>query len=217
MPEEGTWRERPRATVRAAPNAQELPGIPAEELIRLCIAHEPGAWEEMIRRYANLIHAVILKVGLTPEDREDAFQSTITVLYTDLPKLRDPGRLPSWLIGIAYRQAVNRIRGKMRSRETSIDEIEERGDGRSAEPNDPRPLADEIRADLEHRQQIAEALDAISERCRELLRLLFFEEPPLDYAEIARRQGMPIGSIGPTRARCLERMRKVYEERGWSG
>ena len=86
----------------------------------------------------------------------------------------------------------------------------------SVDPTPPPELPDAVRVRLEQAQQAREALAGLSERCRRLLGYLFFEDPPLDYAEIARREGLPIGSLGPTRARCLEKLRRHFEDRGWA-
>ncbi|MBK8229279.1 MAG: RNA polymerase sigma factor [Candidatus Eisenbacteria bacterium] len=190
--------------------------LPSDDLISACLEHRAGAWEEFLRRYGNLIYSSILKVGLFPSDQEEAFQNTIIACYRELPKLRDRGKLLSWIIGISRRQAINRIRA--RKREVLVEEVTDDmvvNDQGLGEPgvNDP---AHGGRLLLEQGQQAKEALELLPERCRRLLQLLFVEDPPLDYTEVARRESIPIGSIGPTRQRCLEKARKIFRERGWS-
>ena len=75
-------------------------------------------------------------------------------------------------------------------------------------------LPDRVRVRLEQSHRVQLALARMPERCRSLLHSLFFEEPAPEYAEIAARDGIPIGSIGPTRARCLEKMRQILERSG---
>lgn len=191
------------------------PSRPAseEDLLRRCRSGDEEAWREFLKRYGNLIYSTIIKVGLQPADQDDAFQSTVMALYRDLDKLRDPSRLISWIIGIAYRQAVNRIRSKTRSRETSLEAVAEADFAEAVRFEMP---ADEDRVALEHAQQIQEAMRALPERCRRLITLLFLTDPPPDYVDIARAENLPIGSIGPTRARCLQKLRRHYEERRWT-
>lgn len=184
------------------------------ELIGACVDHQSGAWDEFLRRYANLIYSTILRVGLPEEDAQDAFQTTALAIYEDLGRLRNREGVASWLVGIAYRQAINRIRSRTRARETPLDEAGD-GIGKVTDPADPGDLPERIRIELEQAQQVAEALEHVPTRCRRLLQILFYEEPAPDYAEISRREGIPVGSIGPTRARCLEKMRRIFEERGW--
>ena len=211
-------REGQARPFRPTGSSATLRSLPVAELLERCVEQRPDAWEEFLRRYANLIYSTILKVGLPDEDRDDAFQSSILAIYSDLGHLRQRESLVSWIVGISYRQAVNRIRARTRARETALDEGQD-GSVRGAQSDlpDPRELPDRARIDLERAQQIAEAFDRLPDRCRRLLRLLFYEDPAPDYGEISRREGLPLGSIGPTRARCLDKMRRIYEERGWVG
>ena len=210
-----------RRTTRNRPDESSAEGRPvlppgemaATELIERCLNHADGAWEEFLRRYGRLIHATIHKVGLPADDQEEAFQITVIAIYRQLGRLRDRDRLVSWIVGIAWRQSIDRIR--RRGRETRMEELDDAVLQHSMAPIEPVDLPDETRLSLERAHHAREAVEALSERCRRLLGLFFFEDPPPDYAEIARREGIPIGSLGPTRARCLERLRRYFEERGW--
>jgi RNA polymerase sigma factor (sigma-70 family) len=200
------------------PQPGSLGELDPEALVRACLAQAPGAWEEFLHRYADLIHSTLhVRVGLNEADREDAFQNAVLAIYTHIDRLRDHDRLVPWIIRIAYRQGVNRIRSRTRRRETPLDEIPDATlyDGR--EDRAEELPGEEAHAELIRAQRAQEALGMLPERCRNLLLLLFYADPPLDYGELSRRQGIPMGSIGPTRARCLERMRRIYERRGWDG
>lgn len=189
-----------------------LQSAPPVELVAACLEGESGAWEELLRRYANLIYSTILRSELDATDAEEAFQETAVALYRQLPRLREREKLTAWVIGIARRQAVNRIRARARERRL-LGPVDP-----SLVPSDlpdPVPLAEEQRLRLEHAQQAKEAMGSISERCRRLLHYLFFEDPPPDYREISRRENIPVGSIGPTRVRCLVGLRRFFAERGW--
>lgn len=179
-----------------------------EDLIAACLAHEESAWTEMVRRYANLIYSTILRTDLPGEEVEEAFQASIVAIHQQLPGLRDPDRLVPWIIGISYRQAINRIRARCRESVGAVSHAMLEASGLVPELND---LPDRVRLRLEQSHQVQSALARLPERCRNLLHSLFFEEPAPEYAEIAARDGIPIGSIGPTRARCLEKMRQILE------
>jgi len=186
-----------------------------DELVERCLAGENAAWQELLRRYGRLIYSTILKADLAPDDQEEAFQSAIVAIHRSLPRLRDRERLVSWIIAIAWRQAVNCLR--RRAREPRVEASGDQGERAEIRLPASDPLPPDTRVELERAQQAQEALAALPERCRRLLRYLFFEDPAPDYAEIARRETLPIGSLGPTRARCLERMRRYFAERGWTG
>jgi RNA polymerase sigma factor (sigma-70 family) len=196
----------------SAGGASSDPQPTQDDLIARCLAHDEGAWAEFLHRYQRLIYSTILKVGLPADETEDAFQASIGAIYRQLPRLRHPDKLLSWIVGISWRQAINRIR--YRSKEISLAP----DDPALENPLDPRAtegLADQARVELERAQQAQEAMTALPERCRRLLQYLFYEDPSPDYAEIARREGIPIGSLGPTRARCLEKLRRYFRDHGW--
>lgn len=186
------------------------PGGPEDgHLIEACLAGDEAAWEALVRRYQRLVYSIPIRYGLTEEAAGDVFQSVCVSLLTHLPAIEDRGRLASWLITTATRETW-RTAGRGR-REAPIGEGgDAEGDGRALpETADDRPLAEEEQIRLEERQQLREAVDRLPDRCRELIGLLYFSEDRLSYEEISRRTGTPVASIGPTRARCLEKLRKA--------
>lgn len=191
-----------------------LQSIHPEDLVRRCRAHSPGAWEEFLRRYADLIHSTIVRMGLDDSDRQDAFQAAVLSIYDSIDRLRNPDSLLSWIVGISRRRAMDQLRRRARRREVPV---EERSGTGESDLVDTSVLPDSARIELEGAQQVREAMAALPERCRRLLSMLFFEEPSPEYAEISRRESIPIGSIGPTRARCLERVRRFFQDKGWLG
>jgi RNA polymerase sigma factor (sigma-70 family) len=184
----------------------------ARELVDRCLRGEEDAWRQFLERYRRLIYATILKVGLPAVDQEEAFQETVVAIYQQLGRLRDNDRLVSWIVGIAWRQSINRIRARGRDRRVGAMDGESSAGPELAAAEVP---PDTIRLALERAQHAQEALAVLSERCRRLVHYLFYEDPPPDYAEIARREEIPIGSLGPTRARCLEKLRAYFKGRGW--
>lgn len=182
------------------------------ELLPLCLDGAPGAWEEFLRRFSDLIYSTLRKYSLTNEDRLEAYQATVVAVSERLVQLRNPDSLVPWIIGIAMRQAALRIR--LYARE-SIEQIEDIHHERRRDASVPDLLPLEEIESLESAQQIRDGLDSLSERCRRLLTVLFLNEPPLDYREVAELEGLSMGSIGPLRGRCLERLREYFAERGW--
>lgn len=186
--------------------------LPHAELLPFCLDDEPGAWEEFLRRFSDLIYSTLRKYSLTEDDRLDAYQATIVAISERLVQLRSPESLVPWIIGIAMRQAAMRIR--MYARE-SIEQIEDAHHARRIDPQAPDLLPPEEIELLQSAQQLHEGLNSLSERCRRLLTALFLNEPPLDYREVAEIEGLSMGSVGPLRGRCLERLRDFFNERGW--
>jgi RNA polymerase sigma factor (sigma-70 family) len=180
------------------------------QLIESCLAGEHSAWEVLISRYQRLIYSIPLKSRLSPDDAADIFQSVCLRLYEKLGTLRDHDKISSWLITTANRECW-RVAARNRReppRATSGDENE----------SDPvteipatGPLADEVREALERQQAVRQSVESLPERCRELLTLLFYEAEKRPYAEIARRMQMPVPSVGPTRARCLEKLKRLLQ------
>jgi RNA polymerase sigma factor (sigma-70 family) len=188
-------------------------GVTAEVLVQHCLRHSDGAWAEFLRRYRNLIYSAVRKISLPEGDQEEAFQGSVIAIYQQLARLRKPDRLIPWIVRIARRQALNRLR--LRIREGRLAEVTELPWAGVTSSMGTAPGQENDRLQLEMAQQAAEAFESLSERCRRLLHYLFHEDPPPDYKEIARREGIPVGSLGPTRARCLDRIRAYFAARGW--
>ncbi len=187
-------------------------------LVERCLEREEAAWSEFLRRYADLIYSTIhRKVGLPAEECDDAFQNTILSIHTNLGRLRDPDRIVPWIVQIAYRQGVNWIRSRSRMPEMPIEDLDDIAIHASGEAIVESLPPEEERLQLQRAQRAQELLALLPDRCRQLLWLLFYEDPTPDYVEIARTVGIAIGSIGPTRARCLAKMRQLWEERGLDG
>lgn len=164
------------------------------ELIDACLNGNQDAWESLIRRYQNLIYSVPINYRFSAQDAADIFQSVCIILLQKLKTLRSSETLSSWLYVTTRRQCWKAA--KKRSREV---ELEEDFDGPIEAEGENLVLLHQLRAGLEQ----------LSEKCRELLNALYYAEPPLTYDEITSKFGIPPGSIGPTRARCIDRLRKV--------
>ena len=172
-------------------------------LVEACRDGDAAAWDALVERHGGLVWAVTGRAGLSPSDRADAFQNTWRTVLEELPRLRRADRFGPWIARIARHQGLRIRRGY--------------GIAKQALPHVAREDVDTTRpddevADLERRAEVQRALDGVGARCAELLRLLYFATPQPAYEEIARRTGMRIGSIGPTRARCLERLKGALHE-----
>lgn len=188
--------------------AERFAGNDDKEIIKACLAGDAAAWEALILRYQRLIYSIPLKSRLSPDDASDIFQAVCLKLYEKLETLRDHERLSAWVITTTTRE-VWRLSAKQR-RETSVDTSDNDDEGESlSQLAAVAPLADEEHVTLERQHAVRQAIAALSDRCRELVTMLFYKKDELSYAEIARQMDMPVASIGPTRARCLEKLKKL--------
>ena len=196
-----------QATTEAS---EELAPREDRELITACLEGDHGAWEALIVRYQRLIYSIPVRARLSSDDAADIFQSVCLKLYEKLSTLRDYEKISSWLITTTTREVW---RASARNRRDNVFAVAENDDQRDVlgEIAATAPLADEQREALEQQQIVRQSVDALPERCRNLLTLLFYEKDELSYADIARRMKMPIPSVGPTRARCLDKLKKLLE------
>jgi len=184
------------------------PGWSDERLVRACLDGSEQAWSALIDKYKNLIYSIPIKYGAGPDDAGDIFQSVCLELFSQLPQLRKAGALRGWLITITAHQAFHwkrRHRRRADREQTNIDEHE---------IEDPALPSDET-AEAEREQMVRDATARLPPRCREMIRLLFYVEPPLPYREVARRLGLAVGSIGFIRGRCLRRLEKTLQAMGF--
>lgn len=188
-----------------SPDETRLPDDAA--LVARCRAGDGAAWRELVQRYQRLVFAVVRRAGLDEATGADVFQTVFVRLLDHLPRLQQPERLQAWIVTTAKREALRQRERAMRTRSIDADE------GTQAEAQalaDPGPLADEALAELQQLHLLRQALGQLDERCRRLLEALFADEPPA-YADLSARLGLPVGSIGPTRGRCLQRLRQLIE------
>ncbi|HEV8485423.1 MAG TPA: sigma-70 family RNA polymerase sigma factor [Blastocatellia bacterium] len=180
-------------------------------LIAACLRGEASAWQTLVVRYQRLIYSIPLKARLSQDDAADIFQSVCLKLYEKLSTLREHDKITSWLITTTTRECW-RMAARRRRETAAVSNSNDDSEG-SYEIPDPRLLADEQRQALEEQQSVRDAVGALPERCKELVTMLFYKKDELSYADIARKLDMPVASIGPTRARCLEKLKKLLEGR----
>jgi RNA polymerase sigma factor (sigma-70 family) len=202
-------RSRPPAKdkpARARLRREQLEKLPDAELAGLCVAGDERAWEVLVRRYRRLVYAVPNRAGLREDQVEDVFHQTFAKLAERIGSIRDLERIRAWIVTTARRLTIDCIRARQASR---IVDMEDEAMQQLPDDVDDAP---EALVKLEKQHMIRQAMLRVGERCRRLLSALFYDagdEPP-SYEGISEELGMPIGSIGPTRARCLKKLREEF-------
>jgi RNA polymerase sigma factor (sigma-70 family) len=177
-------------------------------LVRECLNGSEAAWSAQIDKYKNLIFSIPIKYGFSPDDATDVFQAVCLELLSELAKLRKPKALPKWIMQVTAHKCFHHKRHLQRTEARDADD-------ESVEPSTPA-RAEGILRQAEEEQALRQAMSDLPPRCRELIRMLFFEEPARPYQQLAAELGLSTGSIGFIRQRCLERLRKRLTEAGFS-
>jgi RNA polymerase sigma factor (sigma-70 family) len=175
------------------------------ELVALCLGGDARAWETLIVRYRRLIFSIPVKFNFTSADASDVFQEVCRKLIEHLHELKDETKVSAWLITTTTRQCIH-LRSQ-RMRESSGDEDME-------EPAASGVNVEDVQIQSQERQTIREAIEELPDRCQKLVELLYFDLTNPSYEHIGRVMNMPVASIGPTRARCLEKLRTVLRRKG---
>jgi RNA polymerase sigma factor (sigma-70 family) len=178
------------------------------ELVIACRRGDQLAWEKLIQRYQRLIYAIPIRAGLDKDQAAEIFQDVFTTLFLKLNDIEDPEKLHAWLVTTTRRKTWRMISQAQGSPRSSAD-LEEQ---EAYTIRDETPLPDEQLLILEEQQRIRTAISSLDERCRTLLQMLFYQREPPSYAEIAASLGIPEGSIGPTRARCLAKLLRMLNK-----
>jgi RNA polymerase sigma factor (sigma-70 family) len=173
-------------------------------LVARSVAGDASAWDELVDRFAPLVWGIARAHRLSDSDAEDAFQATWLLLLEHIDRLTQPERLAGWLATTARREALH-----IAQRNTRTLPVDAEHFARSA--HDDESLATVL--SRERDASVRSALATLPVRDQTLLALLVAEPRP-SYAHIAQALGIPIGSIGPTRARCLERLRCALAANG---
>ena len=180
-----------------------------ESFVLRCRAGDAQAWTALVQRYQRLVYAVARRAGCDEHAAADVFQTVFTRLVEHLPRIRQPENLQAWLVTTAKREALRERRGMART--VSMTQHDDDG-GPAFEETvaDDSPLAEAALDLLQQLDLVRHGIDQLDARCRELLLLLFRDEDErVAYEEVARRLSIPVGSIGPTRARCLAKLRQL--------
>jgi RNA polymerase sigma factor (sigma-70 family) len=176
-------------------------------LIRGCLNGDDRAWAVLIAKYKRLIYSIPRKYGAGPEDAADIFQAVCLELFSELPRLRKRSAFRSWLITVTAHQA---FQWKQKIGRRAEDELTPE-DAQRLDTGPPADLIEEV----EREQMLRDAIAELPPRCREMITMLFYREPPLPYRDVARELGLATGSIGFIRGRCLKRLERMLEQRGF--
>lgn len=180
---------------------------PADQaMLQACRRGDAAAWEALVTKYERLIFSIPLNYGLSHDDAADITQLTFTILLQSLDTIQNQANLASWLATVARRHTWRLRQRNVREQTGVLDELAE-----------PVELPGVSRTDSVERWELLEwlhtGLARLNGRCRELLLALYFDEQAASYTAVAQRLSIAVGSIGPTRARCLERLKRLLDDR----
>lgn len=182
------------------------------ELIAQCRAGRQAAWSTLVRRFQRLVYTVPRRAGLSDAQAADVFQFSFSRLFEHLDRIDDASRVRAWLVTTAKRETLRLIEESRRIVDLAP------AAGEDDDPDDPleriadpAPLPEALLAELQEQDRVRWALERLEPRHRQLLELLFLQDEPPPYAEIAARLGIAEGSIGPSRARALEKLRTLLQ------
>jgi RNA polymerase sigma factor (sigma-70 family) len=178
--------------------------LPDPKLIEACLSGKSEAWEALIARYQRLIYTIPIRYGFSEAEAGDVFQAVSLILLENLARLRDRERLGAWLSTVTRRECWRLARQRHQTMPESDWAFFENQAAEGSRPEDGI-------VHLERQTLVRTAVDHLGGRCRRLLNLLFYTEPRPSYKEIAQLLHLPEGSIGPTRARCLEKLVKILD------
>ncbi len=174
------------------------PVVPA--LVARAAGDDQDAWNELVERYSPMVWAICTRYRLGRHDIEDVNQNVWLRLVEQLGNLREPAALPGWLATTTSRECLRVLRAGRR-----YDRFSPVQDELPPGPDDPE-IEEEIIA-AERNAALRAAFAELPPRCRQLLAMLM-SDTPRSYAEISLILQIPVGSIGPQRGRCLERLRQ---------
>src|SRR5215212_2943232 len=187
---------------------EEINMEPSDEMLVLaCQQGDEAAWEQLIARYERLIYAIARRCAPGEEEAVDVFQHVFAQLVEHIHEIEEPARIRTWLTKTARYEAW-RLQRRARALGTIVSTDDEH-----TTVLDKAPLPDEVLLRLEEEHELRLALAALDERCCRLLTALFFDPDPPAYAQMAAKLGITEGSIGPTRGRCLQKLRALLEKR----
>jgi RNA polymerase sigma factor (sigma-70 family) len=180
-----------------------------KQLVKECLAGKEEAWATLIHKYKRLIYSVPYKYGASADDAADIFQGVCLEMFTELKNLRNLESLRSWIITVTVHKMYH-WKKRRGATDLELDSLEpEQADGIAS------VVQPEILEQVQQEQIVREAVAQLPARCMEMVRLLFYQDEPIPYADVARRLGLATGSIGFIRGRCLDRLHKLLEKMGF--
>jgi RNA polymerase sigma factor (sigma-70 family) len=207
MLESGCFRER----VEEMPVTSSPPRVSWSDtrLVGECLKGNETAWAALIDKYKNLIFSIPVKRGFSREDATDIFQTVAAQLLSELARIREPEALAAWLMQVTSNKCTQWQRRQIR----------ENGGGAAAVTLPVQPETAEtpesLLAEARREQTLRYAVHRATPQCRRLINMLFYENPPLPYEDVAESLGIATGSVGFVRRKCLDRMRRFLQEAGF--
>jgi RNA polymerase sigma factor (sigma-70 family) len=181
------------------------PGADLRPLVAAALDGDATAWNHLVDRFAPLVWGICRGYRLSEADAGDVCQTVWLRMVERLASIRQPEALAGWIVTTTRRECLH-VATRGNKGEVSVDALERRpADG---------PAPDAALLDLERRDAVREAFTEIPENCQRLLAILITADQ-VSYTEVSERLGMPLGSIGPTRARCLDKLRAAPSLAAW--
>ena len=187
-----------------------LRDLPIPELLKRCKDQDTAAWNEIVQRHRKIVYSVPKRMGLAEEHATEVFQYVFESLWRNLDHLQNTSGISSWLYTAARRQSMRRLVALRREAQKRAGDEELIG----RLPSDEVPMSQRVE-DAERKAQVLRLVEALSEPCRGLIEVLFLDPNEPDYDSVAERLGIPRGSIGPTRARCLKKLYELMEKQDY--
>ena len=170
------------------------------DVVQGCLDGEESAWAELVNRNGRLVYSIPRRYRLDAETCEDIFQEVFATLIRQLPKIRNQQALPKWLITTTHRMCRVWIKKDSRKKAEYAEAIESEV-----------PPPDQI-IQWERQHLVRQALGQLGGQCEQLLATLYQSPADVRYTDVSEKLGMPVGSIGPTRARCLQKLLFILKE-----
>lgn len=183
-------------------------GVSDHALVAGCIEGDQQAWIQLLNRYKRLIYGVTVRFGFDTEDRHDLFQAVCLETLKNLASVRNASSLRYWILTITIRQCCSLLKG--RRQETGRELVEP-----DLAVQDFRPDTMEIYLAAEREKMVREAMEELPDRCRSLIECLFFSKEKTSYSQLGELLGLSKDTIGSTRLRCLEKLRRILEAKGF--
>jgi RNA polymerase sigma factor (sigma-70 family) len=197
------------SVAQAVPPVRDPEADAVAALVVNAAAGSQQAWDGLVARYNRLVWAVARSFRLAEPDAADVVQTTWLRLVEHLDALQQPERVGAWLGTTARREALRVAKARGQTVERSSDtDLMVLPDG--------DPSIEESLLTRERDAELYRAVLQLNERCQQLLRVLSASPPPR-YEIVSEALGLPVGSIGPTRGRCLDKLRRVLTDQGWFG
>jgi RNA polymerase sigma factor (sigma-70 family) len=173
---------------------------PVSLLVTRAQTGDQQAWNALVERYTSLVWSICRRYELGSTHASDVGQNVWLRLVDQLDRIRDPAALPGWLATTTRRECIRVLRARSSQAAVMVLDAE-------TIPDEHTDLAEQELLIAERHAALREAFTCLPPRCQRLIAMLI-EDPPAPYAKISAELGIPIGSIGPTRSRCLDKLRR---------